>query len=306
MPSRRALIVCPEPPYPLHGGGAFRTAAVLQYLARNYELDAVFFSEETRPDPRRALPPGLVRDSLLIRLPVHSRSTPAILWRNAWRYVRGVPPLVDRFTAAPAPEKLAAWLASRQRYDVAVLEHFWSAPFARQVRPHTGKLVLDLHNIESEWHARMARTDRWPFSHAHRRFAAAARRLERQLLADFDTVMVTSKRESAQPGLELARVYPNTIPSVPAVTRARRLQIGQRVLGAGAGEQARDLLRGVAAGAQRAADERRDHPPARAHVRRRVVELAADADHRQRGQQRGGRAAEQDGGFQEVAEAHVK
>lgn len=225
MPSRRALIVCPEPPYPLHGGGAFRTAAVLQYLARNYELDAVFFSEETRPDPRRALPPGLVRDSLLIRLPVHSRSTPAILWRNAWRYVRGVPPLVDRFTAAPAPEKLAAWLASRQRYDVAVLEHFWSAPFARQVRPHTGKLVLDLHNIESEWHARMARTDRWPFSHAHRRFAAAARRLERQLLADFDTVMVTSKRESAQPGLELARVYPNTIPSVPAVTRARRMQI---------------------------------------------------------------------------------
>jgi hypothetical protein len=197
---------------------------VLQYLARRHELDAVFFSEETRPDPRRALPPGLVQDSLLIRLPVHSRSKAAVLWRNAGRYVRGVPPLVDRFTAAPAPAKLAEWLASR-RYEVAVLEHFWSAPFATQVRPHAEKLVLDLHNIESEWHARMARTDRWPFSHAQRRFAEAARRLERQLLPKFDTLMVTSKRESAQAGLERAKVYPNTIPSVPAVARARRMQI---------------------------------------------------------------------------------
>lgn len=224
MPSRRALIVCPEPPYPLHGGGAFRTAAVLQYLARNYELDAVFFSEETRPDPRRALPAGLVRDSLLIRLPVHSRGTTAVIWRNAGRYLRGIPPLVDRFTSGPAPAKLAAWLESR-RYDVAVLEHFWSAPFARQLRPHAGKLVLDLHNIESEWHERMAQTNRWPFSHGHRRFAAAARRLERQLLTDFDTVMVTSEREAAKPGLERATVYPNTIPAVPPVVRTRRMQI---------------------------------------------------------------------------------
>ena len=55
MPAR-ALIVCPEAPYPLHGGGAFRSAAVLQYLARNYSLDAVFFREKTRPDPRILLP----------------------------------------------------------------------------------------------------------------------------------------------------------------------------------------------------------------------------------------------------------
>ncbi|MCC6536537.1 MAG: hypothetical protein IT162_03245, partial [Bryobacterales bacterium] len=52
----RALLVCPEPPYPLHGGGAFRSAGVLHYLSQRYTLDAVFFSERTRPDPRAALP----------------------------------------------------------------------------------------------------------------------------------------------------------------------------------------------------------------------------------------------------------
>ncbi len=220
----RALILCPEPPYPLYGGGAFRSAAVLQYLARNYALDAVFFSEETRPDPRLALPPGLVNDSLLIRLAVHPRNTASRVWRNGWRYVKGIPPLVDRFCASPAGSRLTEWLNGRH-YDVAVIEHFWCSPFAGLVRPHAGRLVLDLHNIESEWHERMAAQEPWPLAHAHRRFAAAARRLEGRWLSQFDTVMVTSAREQRQPGLEHAVIYPNTIPAVPAREGARRPQI---------------------------------------------------------------------------------
>ena len=225
MPAPRALIVCPEAPYPLHGGGAFRTAAVLHYLARNYSLDAIFFSEQTRPDPRLALPPGLIQESLLVQLPVHPRNPTSRVWRNALRYLRRIPPLVDRFTCAPAPAALTEWLSGRQ-YEVAVLEHFWCAPFAPLVRPHAGRLVLDLHNIESEWHTRMAETERWPVSHVHRQFAAATQRLEHQLLPKFDTVMVTSQREAARPGFDGAKVYPNTIPSAEPVNRPhRRFQI---------------------------------------------------------------------------------
>jgi polysaccharide biosynthesis protein PslH len=224
LPPRRALIVCPEPPYPLHGGGAFRTAAVLQYLARNYTLDAVFFSEVTRPDPRQALPAGLVHDSLLIGLPVHPRNTTAKVLRNAVRYFKGVPPLVDRFTPGRAGAELTQWLAGRH-YDLAVVEHFWCAPFLVNLRPHAARIVLDLHNIESEWHERMAETEPWLVAHAHRRFAAAARRMELQLLSGFDTIMVTSQRERAHPGLAGAQVYPNTIPAVTLPARPRRMQI---------------------------------------------------------------------------------
>ena len=186
----------------------------------------MFFSEETRPDPRHALPAGLVQDSLLIGLPVHPRTTTSRAWRNALRYARGIPPLVDRFTHGPTRAKLAQWLQGRQ-YNVAVVEHFWCAPFWPQLRPRAARLVLDLHNIESEWHARMAQDEPWPIAHAHRRFAAAARRLEAQLLSKFDTVLVTSERERSSPGLEAAKVYPNTIPSRPQLASQppRRLQI---------------------------------------------------------------------------------
>ena len=186
----------------------------------------MFFSEETRPDPRTALLAGLVQDSLLIGLPVHPRTALSRAWRNALRYARGVPPLVDRFTHGQTGAELARWLKTR-RYDVAVVEHFWCAPFWRQLRPHAARMVLDLHNIESEWHTRMAQGEPWPVAHAHRRFAAAARRLEGELLGKFDTVLVTSERERSSPGLASAQVYPNTIPShpQPAAQPARRLQI---------------------------------------------------------------------------------
>lgn len=224
MPARRALIICPEAPYPLHGGGAFRTAAVLNYLSRNYETEAVFFSEATRPDPRLVLPPGLVRDSLLLRLPLHSRGKAARVWRNARRYLQGIPPLVDRFTRVAVPGALGEWLKDRH-YDLTVVEHFWCAPYAPVLRPHSAKLVLDLHNVESEWHMRIAETEQWPVSAAHHRFANASKRLEHKLLPMFDTVMVTSEREAQKLDSASVKVYPNTIPSAPERSRPRRRQI---------------------------------------------------------------------------------
>ena len=219
----RALIVCPESPYPLRGGGAFRTASLVEYLGRNYALDAVFFSEETRPDPREALPPGLVRESLLIPLPVHSRGLAAKAVRNARRYLADVPPLVDRF--AGFSDWIARWLAGRGRYDLVMVEHLWCAPYAKTLRPLAGRLVIDLHNVESEWHRRLGALERWPVSQAHLRFAAAAGRLERRLHEEFDEMLVTSERERGLAGLERAIVYPNTIPARAPRMEQKREQI---------------------------------------------------------------------------------
>ena len=47
----RALCWRPEAPYPLAGGGALRTASLLQYLARTLRVDLIVFREPGAPDP---------------------------------------------------------------------------------------------------------------------------------------------------------------------------------------------------------------------------------------------------------------
>ena len=222
----RALIVCPEPPYPLHGGGAFRTAAILNYLARRYRLDAVFFRQEDWPDPAASVPRGLIDESVTIDLPVHSRSLPARVLRNAGRLLRGVPPLVDRLEGHHAV--LADFLGGRL-YDLAVVEHFWCAGYAPALAPYCRRLVLDLHNIESLLFASRALISPWPFSAAHRRFAKATLALERRLLAFFDLVLVPSTVDQAHlcrriPGVRTA-VYHNTIPFAPIARPAAEFSI---------------------------------------------------------------------------------
>ena len=42
--NRAALVLAPETPYPLAGGGALRTASLLHYLAKSYEVDLLVFT----------------------------------------------------------------------------------------------------------------------------------------------------------------------------------------------------------------------------------------------------------------------
>ncbi|MDX1983263.1 MAG: glycosyltransferase family 4 protein [Bryobacteraceae bacterium] len=210
MAERRALVISPEAPYPVVGGGALRTASLLECLAGHYRVDLVLFTVDW--DSRAALPPGKFGETLLLRLPAHSASLPARALRNAARLARGVPPLVDRF--AGFEQQIAAFLQDRH-YDLGVVEHFWCAPYARILRRHCGKLALDLHNVESSWHARLAASEPWPYSTAHRRFGEAYRRLEAEWLNEFDTLLATSAADAALLDRQ-AVIYPNSIPYVKA------------------------------------------------------------------------------------------
>ena len=204
----RALILCPEAPYPLHGGGPLRTAAILNYLAQKYEVDAVFFRQPGSQDPVAAIPAGLVREALTIELPFHSRSTVARVARNLRRYCSGSPPLFDRFRRFK--EQVTRYSTGRT-YEVAVIEHFWCAAYVRHLRAK--RVIADLHNVESVWHARMA-TQELPW--LHRRFAKAYQRLEADLLPHFAQVLVPSAADlAALPPQIKAAVYPNTVPSAP-------------------------------------------------------------------------------------------
>jgi glycosyltransferase involved in cell wall biosynthesis len=135
------------------------------------------------------------------------------VWRNGLRLARGVPPLIDRFAG------FEAQLALSGRYRVAVIEHFWCAPYAEAIRPCCDILALDLHNVESELAATHARATSGMESIAHRRFAEAYRRLEREWIPKFDLVLAASEEDRERIEHRKVVVYPNALPviEVPAV-----------------------------------------------------------------------------------------
>jgi glycosyltransferase involved in cell wall biosynthesis len=209
-------MLAPEAPYPLAGGGALRTASLLQYLARSYEVHLIVFQQPGAPDPTEHLPPGLVHRMSVIPLPANGRSLAARAVRNAGRVARGIPPLVDRFSGFATSVERAL---EGRRYSIGIVEHSWCAPYWPQISQACDRTILDLHNIESTLHARSATVERDATSFAHHIFRRASLELEREWLPRFSQVLATSDRDA-----ELARsiaptarvsVYPNAIPAIP-------------------------------------------------------------------------------------------
>jgi len=216
-----ALLLTPEAPYPLVGGGPMRTASLAEYLSREYALDVIVFCEPGRPDPASAFPPGLARRAGVIELPYHSKRWPARVARNLIRFLRGRPPLNDRFSGFAKP--IQDFLAGH-RYKLAVVEHFWCAAYADEIAPHAETLVLDLHNVESVRYARSAPFHPWPMSVGLRRVAHACQRTERHWLPRFSLLLTASAEDARRvaqiaPGCRCA-VYPNALPLVSRPQRA--------------------------------------------------------------------------------------
>jgi len=196
MTQPAAFFLAPEAPSLHAGGGGMRSASLLEYLRSKYhKVDVAGFT-----------------------LPRHSRRAPACIGRNAVRLLRGRPPLLDRYSGFE--DQVQRQL--RGHYRIAVIEHFWCAPYAATLRPQADLLVLDLHNVESALARSHAQAMRGLKSIAFRRFSAAYERLEREWLGRFDIVLVASdedRRRVEQPhaaSLPNAAVYPNALPEIPA------------------------------------------------------------------------------------------
>ena len=210
-------MLSPETPYPLHGGGALRTASLLNYLARHFEVDLMVFRYRSEQDPAGALPPELVRKVQVIDLPHNRKDIISRVVRNAWRFAKGVPPLVDRFRGFAGDLDLAP------HYDLAVIEHFWCAEYLDVIGPVSDRVVLNLHNIESALHETCAVAEGGLAAIAHQRFAAQSRHLERLWIPRFDAVLTASEADAARVRRLHAKanpiVYPNAIPMTPVPVR---------------------------------------------------------------------------------------
>jgi glycosyltransferase involved in cell wall biosynthesis len=213
----RALFLTPEAPYPAAGGGTIRSASVLEYLASRYVVDVIVFREPGASDPARSIPRHLPGEVLVLDLPYHSKAPLARLTRNMGRLLRGTPPLNDRF--AGFASAISGFLRGR-RYDLAVIEHFWCAPYWQEIAPQSSIVVLDMHNLESVLLGRSAETASWPAACAFRRFSEASRRLERRWLPRFSLLLAASGQDaerirSIAPDSRVS-VYPNALPLAPA------------------------------------------------------------------------------------------
>ncbi|MFN0167907.1 MAG: glycosyltransferase family 4 protein [Bryobacteraceae bacterium] len=217
----RALILAPESPYPLIGGGALRSASVLEFLTQHFEVDLIVFQQPGGPDPSDLIDHPHVGQVHAIRLPFHSRDPVTKVVRNGIRVLKQRPPLIDRFSGFES--QIAGFLQGR-RYDLGVIEHFWCAHYVQVMEEHCARLVLDLHNVESVWHDRCAEADSrvggpfLPLRLAHEVFRDACVELERRYLPRFSCVLTTSAADADQvrrisPGVRLS-VYPNAVPLV--------------------------------------------------------------------------------------------
>jgi polysaccharide biosynthesis protein PslH len=217
MPPRpSALFLAPEAPYPIAGGGSLRSASLLEYLGRRYDVDVIVFRQPGEPDPASLMPIHLVRRVTVLELPPNGRGFAARALRNAGRVMRRTPPLVDRFAGFSAA---VARAISGARYDLGVIEHSWCAPYLEQVSPVCARTVLDLHNVESVLHGRCAAAEGRATATAHRVFQGASRELERAWLPRFSLVLATSEADAAlaraiAPQARVA-VYPNALPPMP-------------------------------------------------------------------------------------------
>lgn len=216
-----AAVLCPETPYPLHGGGHFRTACLLEYLRKRYAIDLIVFREPQAPHPAELLPEGLARRLCVLDLPHHGRSAGARAFRACSRLVRGVPPLVDRFSGF---ERQIRAFVKGHEYALVLLEHFWVAHYAWLF--NSRRIVLDLHNIESVLLDRCAAAGSWPVSSALRRFARYSREREAQLLPRFTQLLVASSGDAKQVETQgNPLVIPNAIPLVPLPLPPKRFEI---------------------------------------------------------------------------------
>lgn len=218
-----ALLLAPETPYPLAGGGALRTASLLHYLAQAHHVDLIVFRQPGAAHPAKYLPAGLVRRLTVIDLPANGRGLAARAFRNGLRVARGIPPLVNRFSGFAAQ---IAEVVEGRRYEIGIVEHFWCAPYHAPVAASCARTVLDLHNIESLLHARCAATESAAGAVAHRVFERASLDLERRWLPQFSQVLAASENDAAiartiAPAANV-RVYPNALPARAMPTGTRR------------------------------------------------------------------------------------
>ena len=243
--------------WPAHQGGRVRSLAQLRLLAAQPEIKeltllsltevAVTADEQAalqkaivRP-PRPGAPPRAdLKVEVLppLRHPIHLKQAPAELLRVALQRARtGVPYLATKWHSTALHHALDRELTGGG-YDLVYLDHLGMAlylPVVRRACPGA-RLVLDEHNVESDFFAQFARRAPLPLRPLALFEHAAAARFEAETLAAVDAVVAISQLDAdALTALTLRHtgklVRPQVVPQVVQSTEPRRPPAAEPRLG---------------------------------------------------------------------------
>ena len=113
-----AVVISPEAPYPMHGGGTIRTASLLHYLARHYDLDLILFRQEFRKQERLQAR-GFIIARHYYGTPCGRR--PALRTRVGLQFHYGLPFALDKIRREfSAYRRSRGWTLHEQRRVVKV------------------------------------------------------------------------------------------------------------------------------------------------------------------------------------------
>src|SRR5262245_43133683 len=181
---KHILVVTKLLPAPADGGGKQRTLAMLRRLAARGEISLIAFDD------------GADHETLdQLGVDVHSVQWPTAPPAIAGGYVRTGSVSSARFWH-PDLARAAEQVARARPLDALVIEYAQLAPLVRNV--HAPLTVLNMHNVESDLVASVARSRGGPTRALLLAEAAAVRRLERRLLRVADVVSVVSETDRAR------------------------------------------------------------------------------------------------------------
>lgn len=255
----RVLYLTTEFLWPAHQGGRVRSLAQLRLLAAQPEVTQLTVlslaevavtpaelatlraaiiqpAQQSGLQPAWQPAPGVSpRAGLKVEVlpplyhPIHLKQAPAELLRVAALRARtGVPYLATKWRSAALERVLLRELAGGS-YDLVYLDHLGMAlylPLVRRACP-TARLVLDEHNVESDFFAQFAARAPLPLRPLARFEHAAAARFEAETLAAVDAVVAISQLDAeALTALTLRHtgklVRPQVVPQVVQSAEPRR------------------------------------------------------------------------------------
>ena len=216
-----------EPPFPAISGGRVRSSAQIRVLCSIPEVDRVVIQhlreDADEPTVREAFerenPKVHVLDPIVH--PIHVRQHLAIVPKILGLRALGVPYLAGKWHSRALTRRLQTTLASL-RPEVVYVDHLGMmqhAPTLRRFAPNA-RLVLEQHNVESDFFLQRARTHSAPKDVPFAVEWLAAKRFETKALRAADAVVAISALD-AKAFRELAGVAATVVPQLVPITRRR-------------------------------------------------------------------------------------
>ena len=209
----RVFYLTTEFPWPPLHGGRVRSLSQLRLLVaqpevsrlRLFSLCEVSVSDEERRELARALgAPVSLQVVPPVDHPIHLRQHRRKLAEVALRRVlQGTPYLLGKWLSRSVEQALTEQLQPErpeEPWDVVYIDHLGMAvhlPLVRRLCP-TARVVLECHNVESEFFEQFATRQRQPLRLLAEREAQAAAEHEARILAEVDATVAISERDAEE------------------------------------------------------------------------------------------------------------